>query len=627
MENQGKRLLLAVGLALAVMLVWNLAFPPDKDDTKQSAQGSGSQVVAGAGVTGPAAPPPITTAPVAPRGPELPIVLEFPGKLTATFSNYGGALISWQLADKKYLTDPSTQRKGEMLPGRPGTGAFYVDFPRSDLKLPPSVEWQGSKISDTQVRYSLQVPGFNLEKTFTVYPEAFAVKMALKATLTVPAGTVARQQLAVSSFGWQDPTADMDGSSQVEARIWNSATMRDDEVFHTNLNALIAAPRFMADVQWAGYEHPYMLQAYAASALATENIDKYSYAIGVDGVMRTDLMFPVAMMKAGDPPIQRSVMGYLGPKSYQKLELADESAGFTTGFKDTIDFGWFAVIGKPLLWLLLKFYAFFGNWGIAIMLLTFLVKLATIYWTTKSMRSMKAMASLAPQMKALQERYKDDRQRLQAETMALYKQHSVNPIAGCLPILLQMPIWIALYRMLSSAGELYQAPFIPGWIDDLTATDPYYVLPIVLMATMFAQARLTPATGDSRQQKFLMYGMPLMFGVMSFFFPSGLTLYIFTNTVLSALHSIYMNKYDRKSLAMVAQMKKNAEAAAAKPVAGAKGAVKTGKPAAVAKPVIDVSSSSSDDDEEDDGPAAPGGAGSSAMGPGRNRPRRKKRKR
>ena len=114
------------------------------------------------------------------------------------------------------------------------------------------------------------------------------------------------------------------------------------------------------------------------------------------------------------------------------------------------------------------------------------------------MRSMKAMAALAPQMKALQEKYKDDRQRLQAETMALYKQHGVNPIAGCLPILLQMPIWLALYRMLSSAGELYQQPFIPGWIDDLTTTDPYHILPIVLIATMFVQARLTPATGDSR---------------------------------------------------------------------------------------------------------------------------------
>jgi YidC/Oxa1 family membrane protein insertase len=186
--------------------------------------------------------------------------------------------------------------------------------------------------------------------------------------------------------------------------------------------------------------------------------------------------------------------------------------------------------------------------------------------------------------------YKNDRQRIQVETMALYKQHNVNPLAGCLPILLQMPIWLALYRMLSSAGELYQEAFIPGWIDDLTNTDPYHILPIILVVTMFLQARMTPQTGDSRQQKFLVYGMPLMFGVMSFFFPAGLTLYIFTNTLLSALHSLYMNKYDKKSLEIAAQLKKNAEAAKA---AEAKATDKA------KKPVVDATSVEKTDESED----------------------------
>jgi YidC/Oxa1 family membrane protein insertase len=180
---------------------------------------------------------------------------------------------------------------------------------------------------------------------------------------------------------------------------------------------------------------------------------------------------------------------------------------------------------------------------------------------------MKAMAVLAPEMKGLQEKYKEDKQRLQMETMALYKQHGANPLTGCLPLLLQMPIWLALYRMLSSTGELYQQPFIGGWIDDLTNSDPFHVLPIVLMVTMFAQARLTPmgpATDPSQkmQQRMMQYGMPLMFGVMSFFFPAGLTLYIFTNTILSAMHSIYMNKFDKKSLALAAKIKAAQEAKA-----------------------------------------------------------------
>ena len=184
---------------------------------------------------------------------------------------------------------------------------------------------------------------------------------------------------------------------------------------------------------------------------------------------------------------------------------------------------------------------------------------------TKSMRSMKAMAVLGPQIKELNVKYKEDKQRLQVETMALYKANGANPLSGCAPMFLQMPIWISLYKMLGSVGELYRQPFIPGWIDDLTSADHLYILPVVLVVTMFAQARLTPQNPDPAQrtqQKIMQYGMPLLFGGMAFVFPAGLTLYIFTNTCLSALHSIYMNKFDKKSLALTAKIKAAQEAAA-----------------------------------------------------------------
>jgi YidC/Oxa1 family membrane protein insertase len=563
METQGKRLLLAVGLALAVMMVFQLIWRP-KDADKKKQDGSGSaQVTQPVAGQLPAPAPKIATTPEAPRGPEEKIVLEFP-KLKATFSSYGGALVSWQLLDEKYKKDPTTQHKGEILPGRAGTGAFFVDFPRSDIAMPANVEWQGTRVSDTQVKYTVTAKPFVIEKDFVIDPDAYAVKMNIKVTLDLPAGQVARQSLAVSAFAFQDPKADLSGSQRVAARIWSSASLPvDGDLADSNIKDLIESPRYSPDVKWAGFEHPYLMQAYSPRRAPNEIIAKYSYAIGGDGVMRSDLIFPLTAVKSGES-IQREITAYLGPKAYKPLGAADAFAGYDAGFSHTIDFGWFGVIGKPLLWLLLKFYAVVGNWGLAIMILTFLVKLATIYWTTKSMRSMKAMAALAPQMKGLQEKYKDDRQRLQAETMALYKTHNVNPVAGCLPIFLQMPIWIALYRMLSNAGELYQQPFISGWIDDLTRPDPYHILPVVLLVTMFAQARMTPSTGTGGQQKFLQYGMPLMFGVMSFFFPSGLTIYIFTNTVLSAIHSIYMNKFDKKSLAIMAKMKAQQEEAAAK---------------------------------------------------------------
>ncbi|HEU0030949.1 MAG TPA: membrane protein insertase YidC [Kofleriaceae bacterium] len=628
MEGQGKRLLIAVALALGVMLIWNQLFPSkDEPKPKQTTTATGSaaptQSVAHTGVAyGPSA------GAEAPRGPEAKETFTFP-ELTATFSNYGGTLVGWKLSDKRFEKDAT---HGQLLPEQPDTGAFAVGFWQGSTKLlPQKTEWKVAGKTDKTIRYTLSTPDLDLEKTFTIVPDAYIVTMALKVTAKVPAGQVAQQTLAISSFAFQDPKVSTKSSMQVQARIWNSSTLRDGEILHTPPSSFKGEPRYEKNITWTGFEHPYLLAAYAPKHESTELVWKATYPLEPAGLLRTDIVFPPANLSGG-APVTREVVAYLGPKNYSQLEHADGVAQYPTGFKQTIDLGWFAFIGRPLLWLLLQFHSVVGNWGIAIILLTFLVKGLTLYWTTKSMRSMKAMAALAPQMKALQEKYKDDRQRAQAETMALYKQHNVNPIAGCLPILLQMPVWLALYRMLSSAGELYQQAFIPGWIDDLTATDPFYILPVVLVVTMFVQARLSPQTGDSRQQKFLQYGMPLMFGVMSFFFPAGLTLYIFTNTVLSALHSLYMNKYDKKSLEIAARLKANQAAVAADKAKaanpGATPAKKNDAKPAAKKPVIDATSvektSGDEDDDSTEGAATPS---SSSPAQARNRPRRKKKRR
>jgi membrane protein insertase Oxa1/YidC/SpoIIIJ len=173
---------------------------------------------------------------------------------------------------------------------------------------------------------------------------------------------------------------------------------------------------------------------------------------------------------------------------------------------------------------------------------------------------------------------------------------------------LQMPIWLALYRMLSSTGELYQQPFIHGWINDLTAADQTHVLPAALIVTMFIQARLQPTApstdpAQKMQQRMMQYGLPLMFGVMSFFFPAGLALYIFTNTCLSAAHSIYMNKFDKKSIALAAKIKANQEkAAAAKASANVKGA-KDANPKSSKPPKDDAPRAVTSGDEDDEAPA------------------------
>jgi len=714
MQDQGRRLLIAVALALGVLFLWGRLVPKEEPPP---ASGSGSQVVpkpslpavgvpagvsaapaaaltAGSGAPAPAAAPtagsgapaPASPAPAGqpvaevPRPPEQTIALPFEN-FVATFSSYCGGLTSWQLTDKRYEHD---ETRGQLLPVRtkmtildpsgkvvsvpaaeltdlPDCGAFDVNFASSTFVIPRHAVWKGEQRGKTEVRYTYSSDQLEIVKTFTVLPDQFLVRMIAQVSVHVPEGTEAHQQLAVSVYGFQDPAATkkyglFEGITKnglgrgitdwlrAPRRAWASSTLRDDTIYQTDIDGVLDWPRFEPTIVWTGFEQPYLLEGYAPRLREGERVEKHTRASDGTkgqprGFLQTDLLFPMATFKHGDAPLTKEIVGYLGPKNYDDLQEADAAAGFTTGFNKTIDLGWFAFIGRPLLWLLQKFHEVVGNWGLAIILLTFLVKGLTLYWTTKSMRSMKAMAALAPQMKALQAKYADDKQRQQAETMALYKQHNVNPVAGCLPILLQMPIWLALYRMLSSAGELYQRPFILGWIDDLTAPDPFHILPVVLVVTMFVQARLQPASVDSAQQKLLQYGMPLMFGVMSFVFPAGLTIYIFTNTVLSAFHSIYMNKFDKQSLAIAARMKKNQEQAAAAATSGAaKTAANALNGAAKAKRVIDAKATEvgpddqADDDADTDdasedtaGPASsPGSPGS---GPARNRPRRKKRRR
>ena len=672
MQEQGKRLLVAVALGLGVILLWNQFV--HKDEPPPAAQhGSSSGSAAGSAGSAPAPSAamgwlsPIGPAEGAGGAPAKPgaegsdITLPFQ-HFIATFSNSCGGLVSWKLIDPRYDRDST---KGELLPPRahitddgkpvpagdprlanlPACGAFDVNFVGgSTFFVPHDATWTGEKVSPTEVRFRYTSDELTVVKDFQIFPDDYVVRMAVQVTARPSAG-LANQRLAISVYAFQDPAELKNSSSRVAARAWSSGTLRDDAVITTDVDALMKEPRFEPSrehggvVHWTGFDHPFLLAGYAPQP--GDRIDKQTWAsAGTKGLprgfMRTDILYQPTPLKSGET-LTKTIVGYLGPKNYDDLKAADTAAGFSTGFNIVIDFGWFAFIGRPLLWLLQKFWEFTGSWGVAIVLLTIFVKLITLYWTTKSMRSMKAMAALAPQLKALQTKYGDDKQRQQAETMALYKEHGVNPVAGCLPILLQMPIWIALYRMLANAGELYLQPFIPGWIDDLTNTDPYYVLPAVLFISMFVQARLQPASVDSTQQKFLQYGMPIMFGVMAFIFPSGLTLYMLTNNLLSMAHSVYMNKFDRKSLESAAQLKRNQELiaklgeAAKTGGAGPAGAgKKNGGPSP--KRVIDAKATevsakadaAAGGEDSDDVPEA---AGTSGAGAARNRPRRKKRRR
>jgi YidC/Oxa1 family membrane protein insertase len=226
---------------------------------------------------------------------------------------------------------------------------------------------------------------------------------------------------------------------------------------------------------------------------------------------------------------------YLGPKLQEELE------GVAPGLEHTVNYGIFTVFSKPLFWLLSHIHALVGNWGWAIVLLTVLIKAAFFKLTEAQYRSMARMRKLQPRIEQLKERYGDDRQRMSQAMMELYKTEKVNPLGGCLPILVQIPIFIALYWVLLESVELRQAPFV-GWIENLSVRDPYFILPALNAVFMIATQRLTPMAGMDPLQRKMMNLMPVVFAVMFAFFPAGLVLYWATNAGLSLAQQIYITR-------------------------------------------------------------------------------------
>ena len=277
-------------------------------------------------------------------------------------------------------------------------------------------------------------------------------------------------------------------------------------------------------IPWAGIEDRYFLISLISRQISNDQLLRLQAT-----AERLNLsFFPAAtsVVPQGKQEFQYSF--YLGPKQRVSLEAAG------VGLEDAVDYGWFGVIAVPILKLLQFFYSWVGNWGLAVIVLTLFIKILTNPLTIKSMKQMKAMQSLQPQLQALKEKYKDDRQRLNMETMALFKKNQVNPMGGCLPMVMQMPIYIALYKVLYNAIELYQAPFF-GFYHDLSMPDPYFILPVILGVAMVLQQKLTPNPSADPTQRQMMMIMPIMFTGFLLFLPVGLVLYILVNTGMSVL--------------------------------------------------------------------------------------------
>mgnify|MGYP005842130005 CR=1 FL=1 len=370
--------------------------------------------------------------------------------------------------------------------------------------------------------------GITLIKTFIFRGNSYRLDM----TSTVQNQTSAPLQGSVA-------VALYDDFNQVEGSGFTGFVWSERQSRETVKAGSLKEPKSISDFDWASLETGFFLMAVVPAAETKPTVTVRDLPAKM---MAATITTELTDLQPGSE-ISVPYIFYFGPKDRAILR----TLGF--GLERTVDFGWFHMLALPLLYVLEFFYRFFHNWGLAIVALTFLIRVLFIYPNHKSFKSMQDMQKLQPKIAKLREKYKDDREALNKELMGLYRTYKVNPMGGCLPMLLQLPVFIALYNILGYSIELRNAPFISTlpftnivWLADLSAKDPLLITPIIMGATMFVQQKMTPSPGDPAQAKMMLF-MPVIFTFMFLNFASGLVLYWLLNNVLSIIQQYYTNKY------------------------------------------------------------------------------------
>lgn len=366
-----------------------------------------------------------------------------------------------------------------------------------------------------------------VEKTYQFHPETHSFDVSIQ----VKSGTALKQWKEFSTFAIRPhPAASMFAPSNDHQGLFALHGGKETREI-LSLDKPVAAQTF-DNLRLASWDDLYFAIAVLDQSQFIPQLQAEQKADGTKSYGQTTLTYPVVDNQK-DASFQ--LKAYTGPKSYALLQQVDPQ------LPKVIDFGFFGLIGMYMLKTMKWFYSYFGNYGLSIIALTILVRFLVLPFAIYSSRSMKAMQRVQPQIQALKEKYKDNAQALNQEMMKLFKENKVNPMGGCLPMLLQIPFFFALYRVLGVSIELYQAPFM-FWIHDLSLKDPFYVLPILMGITMFIQQKMTPSNLDPVQAKVLTF-MPILFTVFMLALPSGLTLYLFVSTLFGIVQQkIFMRE-------------------------------------------------------------------------------------
>jgi len=453
-------------------------------------------------------------------------------KLELSFSDIGGKPI--EATTKKYRVTPK-KNSGPMpvLSAEENGASLESAFSDADLKSFATARYE-RKAEGNQVTFTTSNSVARVEKTYTLKEDSYF----LEGNIKVVFNNSKRLDWGYLLIPVGSKPVEPDAHNPLKS--WEVISYQNESLSRTPINK-ITEPEKVAqgNTSWVGFGNKYFAMAVANNGGQINPdvvLSKQTDFVGAS------LRYPL-VLKEGAQEINIPVRYYLGAKDYSELEGAR--------MLGLIDYGTFAKLAYPLLWLLRAFYKVVHNYGVAIILLTILVRLLFYPLTLKSQKSMKAMQRLQPQINALKEKHKDNPTKMQQEQMALFKTHKVNPMGGCLPMLVQLPVFIALYAVLGNSIELFQAPFF-GWIQDLSSKDPYYIYPLLMGVSMFAQQKLTPAVGmDPAQQKVMMF-MPIVFSFMMVNLPSGLTMYIFVSTLLGVLQQVMMK--DNKTASSPAQV-------------------------------------------------------------------------
>jgi YidC/Oxa1 family membrane protein insertase len=445
----------------------------------------------------------------------------------ATVTSLNTALTSFRLKGERFLEGGQpvqmvTTDLPEYLP-------FAVDL--RGVNIPPDALWEVVDTSPTSVRFTWEGKGFRVVRTLEA-GEGYALWSTLEVTNTSRGARPVRPVFTTHHY----VSADDEGgggflSFRPSPRTSQGVCHHDGDTVRKGSDDLVTEPHgYGPGVRWAGIESVYFATLLApheepARHCALEAFPRGGTFDEPQGTLfESQLAYDRHELAPGETRTWRT-LAYIGPKEHDWLAAAGHE------LTEAVDLGWFSWIAQWLVALLRWIYGLVGNWGLAIILLTVLVKLVLYPLTEKSFQSMARMRQLKPEMDRINALYAEDREKKGMAIMELYRKHKINPLGGCLPTLLQLPVWFALYQSLLTNVELYHAPFALWWTD-LSAPDPYFVLPLTLGLLMFGQQKLTPTTMDATQAKIMMYMMPVMITVFMLFLPSGLTLYMVTNSTL-----------------------------------------------------------------------------------------------